>query len=77
MIGDISKLAKETSGLKRLHRYSGRSVKKFVCLHVFLVGRVVSPFINSKEELQRIVEWSLMEGVKLHFPFSNYKIGNR
>ena len=57
MIEDIFKLAKNTFSLNNLHRYTKRSVKKFVCLHVFLVGIVVSLGINSKEELQKIVEW--------------------
>ena len=51
------KLAKNAFSLKNLHRYTKRSVKKFVCLHVLLVGIVVSLGINSKEELQKIAEW--------------------
>ena len=54
---DIFKLAKNAFSLKNLHRYTKRSVKKFVCLHVLLVGMVVSLGINSKEELQKIAEW--------------------
>ena len=57
MIEDILKLAKNAFSLNNLHRYTKRSVKKFVCLHVFLVGIVVSLGINSKEELQKIAEW--------------------
>lgn len=57
MIEDVFKLAKEAFSLKRLHRYTGRSVKKVVCLHVLLVGVMVSLNITSKEELQRIAEW--------------------
>ena len=38
MIEDIFKLAKNAFSLKNLHRYTKRSVKKFVCLHVLLVG---------------------------------------
>ena len=57
MIEDIFKLAKEAFFLKKLHRYTARSVKKFVCLNVLLVGGVISLGINSKEELQRIAEW--------------------
>ena len=57
MIEDIFKLAKSAFSLKNLHRYTERSVKKFVCLHVLLVGIVVSLGINSKERLQRIAEW--------------------
>ena len=57
MIEDIFKLAKNAFSLKNLHSYTKRSVKKFVCLHVLLVGIVVSLGINSKEELQKIAEW--------------------
>ncbi|HDM36975.1 MAG TPA: hypothetical protein ENG09_07035 [Candidatus Syntrophoarchaeum butanivorans] len=57
MIEEIFKLAKSAFSLKNLHRYTERSVKKFVCLHVLLVGIAVSLGINSKEELQRIAEW--------------------
>ena len=57
MVEDIFKSAKKAFSLKNLHRYTKRSVKKFVCLHVLLVGIVVSLGINSKEELQKIVEW--------------------
>jgi len=56
-IEDIFKLAKDAFSLKKLHRYTKRSVKKFVCLHVLLVGIVVSLGINTKEELQKIAEW--------------------
>jgi len=57
MIKDIFKLAKNVFSLNNLHRYTKRSVKKFVCLHVLLVGIVVSLDINSKEKLQKIAEW--------------------
>ncbi|MDI6811636.1 MAG: transposase, partial [archaeon] len=57
MIEDIFKLAKDAFSLKKLHRYTKRSVKKLVCLHVLLVGVIVSLGFNSKEELQRIAEW--------------------
>lgn len=57
MIEDIFKLAKDAFSLKKLHRYTKRSVKKLVCLHVLLVGVLVSLGINSKEELQRLAEW--------------------
>jgi hypothetical protein len=51
------KLAKDAFSLKKLHRYTKRSVKKLVCLHVLLVGVIVSLGFNSKEELQGIAEW--------------------
>ena len=57
MVEDIFKLAKEAFGLKKLHRYTARSVKKFACLNVLLVGVLVSLGINSKVELQRLAEW--------------------
>ena len=57
MIEDIFKLAKNAFSLKNLHRYTKRSVKKFVCLHVLLIRIVVSLGVNSKEELQKIAEW--------------------
>jgi len=57
MIEHIFKLAENTFSLNNLHRYTKRSVKKFVCLHVLLVGIVVSLGINPKEELQKIADW--------------------
>ena len=57
MIEDIFKLAKNAFSLNNLHRYTKRSVKKLVCLHVLLVRIVVSLGINSKEKLQKIAEW--------------------
>ena len=57
MIEDIFKLAKDAFSLRKLHRYTKRSVGKFICLDVLLVGVVVSLGFNTKEELQRMVEW--------------------
>jgi len=57
IIVDIFKLAKNAFSLNNLYRYTNRSVKKFVCLHVLLVAIVVSLGINSKEELQKIANW--------------------
>jgi hypothetical protein len=56
-IEDIFKLAKNSFSLKKFHRYTKRSVKKSVCLHVLLVGIVISLGINSKKKLQKIAEW--------------------
>ena len=53
MIEDIFKLAKNAFSLKNLHRYTKRSVKKFVCLHVLLVGIVVS---LEKDDFKRL-DW--------------------
>ena len=57
MIEDIFKLAKNAFSLNNLHCYTKRPVKKLVCLHVLLVGIVVSLGINSKEGLQKIAKW--------------------
>jgi hypothetical protein len=43
MIEDIFKLAKDAFSLRKLHRYTERSVGKIICLNVLLVGIVVSP----------------------------------
>jgi transposase len=56
IIEDMFKLAKNAFSLKKLHRYTERSVKKFVCLDVLLIGIVVSLGIDSKEDLQRLAE---------------------
>lgn len=57
MVEGISKLTKDAFSLKKLHCYTKCSVKKIVCLHVLLVGVVVSLGIDSKKELQKIAEW--------------------
>ena len=57
MIEDIFKVAKNAFSLKKIHRYTKRSVEKVVCLNVLLLGIVVSISYRSKEELQRFAEW--------------------
>jgi hypothetical protein len=57
MIEDIFKLAKDAFSLRKLHRYTERSVGKIICLNVLLVGIVVSLGFNSKEDLQQMAEW--------------------
>jgi len=52
---DLFKLAKNAFSLDRLHRYTRKSVKKFVGLNVLLLGMVVSMGIRKKEELHRLV----------------------
>jgi hypothetical protein len=42
MIEDLFKLAKNAFSMKHLHRYKKLSAQKIVCLHVLLVGVVVS-----------------------------------
>jgi len=56
-IEDIFKVAKNSFSLDKIHRYTFRSVKKFVSLGVLLVGIVISLGFSSKEELQRLAEW--------------------
>jgi len=52
---DLFKLAKNSFSLDRLHRYTKKSVKKFVGLNVLLLGMIVSMGIRKKEELHRLV----------------------
>jgi len=54
-IEDVFKLAK-SFGLRRLHRYTRRSVLKFAALNVLLVGVVVAMGFREKKELQRLAE---------------------
>jgi len=54
MIEDIFKVAKNAFSLRKLHRYTERSVVKEICLNVLLSGVVVSISYRSKEELQRL-----------------------
>ena len=57
VIDDLFKVAKKCFALDKLHRYTMRSVKKFVALNVLLVGMVVSLGFREKEALQRLAEW--------------------
>jgi len=52
---DLFKLANNAFSLDKLHRYTRKSVKKFVGLNVLLLGMVVSMGIRKKEELHRLV----------------------
>ena len=52
---DLFKLAKNGFSLDRLHRYTKKSVRKFVGLNVLLLGMIVSIGIRKKEELHRLV----------------------
>ncbi len=55
MIEDVFKLAKSMS-LRSLHRYTMRSVYKFVAMNVLLVGVVVALGFKEKKVLQRLAE---------------------
>jgi len=54
-IEDVFKLAK-SFGLRKLHRYTRRSVLKFVAVNVLLVGVVVALGFREKRVLQRLAE---------------------
>ena len=54
-IEDVFKLAK-SFGLRNLHRYTRRSVYKFVAVNVLLVGVVVAMGFREKKVLQRLAE---------------------
>ena len=55
IIEDVFKLAK-SFGLRKLHRYTRRSVLKFAALNVLLVGLVVALGFREKRVLQRLAE---------------------
>jgi hypothetical protein len=57
LIEDVFKTAKNAFGLRRIHKYTTRSVKKTVCLNVLLLGLVISLGFNKKIDLQRLSEW--------------------
>ena len=57
IIDDLFKVAKNSFAMDKIHRYTKRSVKKFVALNVLLVGVVVSLGFREKEALQRLAEW--------------------
>ena len=57
VIDDLFKVTKNSFAMDNLHRYTKRSVKKFVALNVLLVGMVVSLGFREKEALQRLAEW--------------------
>lgn len=55
IIEDVFKLAKSMS-LRRLHRYTMKSVYKFVAMNVLLVGVIVALGFREKKALQRLAE---------------------
>jgi len=57
VIEDFFKLAKDALSLSRLHRYSRRSMAKFVCVYVLLAGMIILTGVHQKKELQAIAEW--------------------
>lgn len=57
LIEVVFKVAKNALSLKRLHRYTTRSVEKVVAATVLLLGTVISLGFDSKDGLQRLAEW--------------------
>ena len=57
IIEDLFKVAKNSFGLDKIHRYTKKSVEKFAALNVLLVGTVVLKGFKKKEALQRLAEW--------------------
>jgi len=56
-IEDFFKLVKDALSLKVLHRYSRRSVLKFICIDVLLAGIIILTGFQSKKHLQALAEW--------------------
>ncbi len=57
LIEDVCKAAKNAFGLRKIHKYTTRSVIKTVCLNVLLLGLVISLGFDKKIDLQRLSEW--------------------
>ena len=57
LIEDVFKTAKNAFGLKRIHKYTTRSVKKTGCLNVLLLGLVRSLGFGEKIQLKKFFEW--------------------
>jgi hypothetical protein len=55
-IEDFFKLEKNSLSLTKLHRYTRRSVTKFIYLNALLAGILVSIGYSSKKHLQRLAE---------------------
>jgi len=57
LIEDIFKTTKNAFSLRKIHKYTTRSVGKTVCLNVLLLGLVIYLGFNGKTDLQRLSEW--------------------
>jgi len=55
LIEDVFKMAKNTFGLKRINKYTTRSVKKTLCLNVLLLGLVISRGFGEKESNTKVI----------------------
>jgi len=56
IIDDFFKLKEDGLPMDCLHRYTMRSVHKFISIDALLAGTLALPDYNTKEELQRLVE---------------------
>jgi len=57
IIEDMFKLAKKSLSLDKIHRYTQKSVTKFISLNVLLLGTIISLGNTSKGQLQHLAEW--------------------
>lgn len=57
LIEDVFKTAKNAFGLRKIHKYTTKSVKKTIYLNVLLLGLVISLGFDKKIDLQRLAEW--------------------
>jgi len=57
LIEDVFKAAKNAFSLRKIHKYTTRSVVKTVCLNVLLLGLVISLGFHRKVDIQRLSEW--------------------
>jgi hypothetical protein len=61
---DVFKAAKNTSGLKKIHKYTTISLLKTVFLNVLLFWLVISLGFDKKTDIQRLSERYVVEGAK-------------
>lgn len=57
MIEDWNKLTKEAFSMKKIHRFTYRSVVKYVSLNALLAGIITLLGYNSKKAIQCLSEW--------------------
>jgi len=57
MIEDWNKLTKEALSMKKLHRFTFRSVAKYISLNALLAGLLTLFGYNSKKAIQTLAEW--------------------
>jgi hypothetical protein len=57
MIEDWNKLTKRALSMKKIHRFTYRSIVKFVSLNALLAGLLTTHGYNSKKAIQALAEW--------------------